>query len=185
MDFETTGFKSPGVVSLAIIFYENGKKKYQSYNIVNPEKEIEYGAYKTHGITQEEAKGHGNFAWLWEEIKDYFNDSIVIAHNCKFDFKSVLIPNLKRYNLEIPKNIYALDTLENAKNLIPKSEIENYKLNILSDYLGLNFDESKHHDALIDTSILPKIYNKLVKLSYGNLIIRDVNYNVIDLNNEE
>lgn len=180
LDFETTGFRNPSPVSLCIIFYENGKKKYQNYSIINPEKEIEFGAYKVHGITQEEAKEHGNFAYLWEDICQYFENSIVTAHNNRFDFCNVLLPTLKRYNLDVPQ-MWALDTLENAKVLIPKSEIKNYKLNTLCDYLNIIFDEEKHHLALYDTISLPKIYNKLLKLSKGNLILRDINYNIVEV----
>lgn len=181
LDFESTGLSNPAPVSLGFIFYENGKRKFTEYAIINPEKEIEYGAYKVHGISQEEAEEHYPFPILWEEIKQYFEDSIIISHNNSFDYKRILVPTLKRYNLEIPK-MYALCTLENAKKLISKSEIENYKLNTLCDYLGIKFDEKFHHGADYDTEPLPKIYNKLIKLSNGNLIIRDVNYNIIDLN---
>lgn len=184
LDFETTGLKNPAPVSLCIMFYENGKKKYQSYEIINPEKEIEYGAFKTHGISQEEAKEHYPFPILWEEIGKYFENSIVIGHNVRYDFCFTLLPTLKRYNLRIPEEINVLDTLENAKKLISKTEIKNYKLNTLCDYLNIKFDEeTQHHSAFWDTFVLPKIYNKLVKLSHGDLIIRDINYNIIDLNN--
>lgn len=184
LDYETTGIKNPAPVSLCIIFYENGKKKYQNYSVINPEKEIEYGAYKIHGISQDEASQFGNFAYLWQNIRQYFENSIIIAHNCSYDYKRVLLPTLKRYDLEVPQ-MWALDTLENAKKLIPKSEIENYKLNTLCNYLGIKFDENNHHDALYDTRPLSKIYNRLLKLSKGNLIIRDKDYNIIQINKEE
>lgn len=184
LDFETTSLKNPGIVSLGFIFYENGKRIHTDYMIINPEKEIEYGAYKIHGITQEEAEQFYPFPEVWKNIKKYFENSIIISHNNSFDYKRVLLSNLKRYNIEIPQ-MWALCTLENAKALISKSEIENYKLNTLCDYLNIKFDENKHHGADYDTAPLPKIYNRLLKLSKGNLIIRDRNYNIIQINKEE
>lgn len=50
-DFETTGFKENAPVSLAISCYENNKRVFAKYYLINPQAEIESGAYKVHGIS--------------------------------------------------------------------------------------------------------------------------------------
>lgn len=171
LDFETTGFKENAPVSLAMIFYENGKKAYTNYSIIDPEAQIEFGAQKVHGLTQSEVREYNPFPVLWEEISPYFENSILCAHNSTYDIMKVLLPTLDRYGLDTPNNFWICDTLENAKKFIPKTEVKNYKLDTLCDYLGIKF--KNHHTASFDTVGCMRIYNKLVKISKGNLIIRN------------
>ena len=170
IDFETTGFKENAPVSLAIINFQNAKKNKQIYEIINPETEIELGAQNVHGISLEEAKKHLSFNQLWPSISQLFENCIICAHNTSYDVFKVLIPTLKKYNLSLPTNFYVCDTLENAKKLIPKSEVPNYRLGTMCEYFGIKLDN--WHSADADTLACVKVFNKLVKLSNGDLIIR-------------
>lgn len=168
-DTETTGFKPPYIISIAMIAYENGKRTCAKYLVCNPDYPITYGASKVNGFTNESVQDLEEFPAIWGEISYYFENAIWIGHNVNFDQRALSI-SLSRYNGVIPKH-WTCDTVENAKALIPSTEVNNYKLNTLCDYFGISLEN--HHQASDDTIACLRIYNKLVELSNGNLIIRD------------
>ena len=96
-------------------------------------------------------------------------DSIWIFHNANYDANKVIYPELQRYDLEIPNHLLCC-TLENARNLIPKSEVPNYKLSTLLEHFGYKLENA--HSADADTWGCMKLYNQLVKISDGNLIVK-------------
>lgn len=168
-DTETTGFKENRIVSIAILVYQNGKKIADKYILVNPKTKIEESASKVNGITYDTIKNCPSFDKVWDDIKDYMTDSIWIFHNAKYDANKVIYPELKRYGIEIPNHLLCC-TLENAKNLIPKGVTQNYKLGTLLEYFGYKLENA--HSADADTWGCMKLYNKLVELSDGNLIVK-------------
>lgn len=159
IDFETTGFKQNAPVSLAVAFYENNKRTYAKYILINPEAQIEAGAYKVHGISQVEAETHDNFSVVWKEIRPYFENSIIVAHNAQYDVEKVLIPTLKRYNIPVP-TLEKLCTRDNARAILPKQK--SYTLDALCDYFGIVCEN--HHTASFDTMMCQRIFARLYNL---------------------
>lgn len=170
-DVESTGFKENRIVSIGLLYYENGKLKTKKNITINPNTQIEIGASKVNGFTNDMVKDKPTFDEIWDEIKQYFEDTTWIGHNVKYDNKCIL-GELKRYKLQVPKHD-TLCTMENAKILIPKTKIKNYKLDTVAQYFGINFTEEQHHDAFFDTIAAMRIYNKLVELSDGDLVIKE------------
>ena len=159
IDFETTGFKQNAPVSLAVAFYENNKRTYAKYILINPEAQIEAGAYKVHGISQKEAESHDSFPVVWKEIRPYFENSIIVAHNAKYDVEQVLIPTLKRYNIPVP-TLEKLCTRDNAKAILPKQK--SYTLDALCAYFDIVCEN--HHTASFDTMMCQRIFARLYNL---------------------
>lgn len=168
-DTETTGMSPPYLVSLAFRCYENSKLIKKDYIIVNPKYPISPGASKVNGFTDEQVMNYPDFKEQWENIKEYFENAILIAHNISFD-KRVLLTEFARYNIEVP-TFWTCDTLENAKMLVPKKQVNNYKLGTLCDYFGFPID--RWHEADADCYFCLKVFNKLVQLSNGQLIVRN------------
>ena len=168
-DTETVGLKPNYIISLAYIFFENGKKVAQDCIIMNPDYPISPEASKVNGFTNEMVKDKPKFNEVWPSIKDYFNDSIWQNFNSPFD-KRAVYTEFDRYGIEIPESFYVCDVLENAKKLVPKSEVPNYRLGTMCEYFGIKLDN--WHSADADTLACVKVFNKLVKLSNGDLIIR-------------
>ena len=106
-------------------------------------------------------KDKPNFPTVWKEIKKYFApDVLLIGHNVKYDV-SVLKDNLEFYNIDYHGEINSLCTCDNAKNLISKNEIKNYKLDTLCDYFGITLDN--HHNAFADVIACKDVFNCLIK----------------------
>lgn len=174
LDFETTGFKQNAPVSLALAYYENGKRTYAKYFIINPEAPIEDGAFKVHGISAQEAKKHKTFPYVWEEIKPYIEGSLCVAHNSKYDITKVLVPTLKRYHIPVP-TIEMLCTRDNAKAILPKQK--SYTLDAVCDTLGIVCEN--HHNASYDTMmcqrIFARLYNTHPELMFSVVVTGDYN----------
>lgn len=168
-DTETVGLNPNHPISLAYIAYQNGKRVAQDCIIMNPEYPISPEASKVNGFTDEYVKQFPTFKEVWPDIKKYFEDSIWIGHNVLFDKRS-LYTEFRRYEIDIPESFYTCDTLENAKKLISKEDVPNYKLGTLCEFLGIKLENAHQADA--DTEGAMRLFNKLVKLSNGNLIIK-------------
>ena len=170
-DFETCGLKHPiFAVSLGFIYYENFKKIKSDYILINPEHSIEEQAYNVHGISMAMVKDQPNFKEAWRKIKPYFApDVILVGHNVSYDI-GVLKDNLAYYGLEYHDEMKSLCTCENARKLIPKNNVKNYKLDTLCDYFGITLDN--HHNAFADVIACRDILNRLLKISNGNLNVK-------------
>ncbi len=167
-DTETVGLKPNYIVSLAYIAYENGKKIAKDMIICNPDYPISEQASKTNGFTNEMVKDYPLFSEQWKKISKYFDNAILIGHNCPFDVSALKI-EAKRYGIVLP-NFWSCDTLANAKRLIPKGVTANYRLGTLCDYFGIVLKD--WHQADSDTLAALRLYNKLIEISDGNLIVK-------------
>lgn len=171
LDFETTGLQDSCAVSLALIRIEDERIKCARYYLINPKKEIEYGAYKIHGISQKDVADKPTFAEIWKEISPYISGEILVGHNIQYD-SGVIKRELKRYGL-MCKPFKTVCTCKNAKKFINKKNISNYKLDTVCDYFGITM--GTHHDARDDTDACRLIFNQLKRL--GDLDIKSESLN--------
>ena len=180
-DTETTSIKPNYIVTIAFQYFENGKLIKKGYEYCNPDYPISPQASAVNGLYNEDVENCPTFDIIWKKIKPYFLNSMLCGQNLKFDL-SALALEFERYGIE-PFEYYYVDTLENAKKLIKKEDIANFKLGTLCEYFGINIE--KFHDASFDVEATKKVYNKLVKLSNGDLIIRDHNNKIYIPEKEE
>ena len=145
IDFETANEKRNSPCSIGLVIVKDGKIKEKLHYLIKP-KEMRFLPMNIwiHGITKEMVQHEREFDEVWEDIKEYFNDSLIIAHNAAFDI-SVLRNTLELYNIEKP-NFKYICTMKLAKSFYPN--LENSKLNTVNEFLGFNFN---HHDALEDS----------------------------------
>lgn len=157
------------IVSLAYRAYENGKLVRKGEIICNPDYPISESASKVNGFTNELVKDKPLFVDEWDGIKEFFDSSIWIGHNLQYDARAIKT-EAERYGFKVPVHMN-LCTLKNAKRLIPKDKVENYKLETLIDYFQVKVNSSKYHTAEFDIWATMKVYNKLVELANGELLI--------------
>ena len=160
LDFETTGLKDPMPVSLALIRMKNDKNIYAKYFLINPEKSIDYSAYLVHKISKEMVEKQPNFVEVWKEIKPYISGQIVVGHNVRYD-SGVIVNCIRRYGLDC-EPYHTICTCDNAKKMIAKEDVPNYKLDTVCDYFNIKLET--HHDARDDTNACRLIFNKLRNL---------------------
>ena len=144
IDFETANEKRNSPCSIGTVVVENGTVIEEVHHLIKP-KEMRFMPINIgiHGIRPKMVINELEFDKVWDKIKHYFNDSLVIAHNASFDI-SVLRNTLDLYGITAPTFNY-MCTMKLSRNFY--RDLDNAKLNTVNDFLGFEF---KHHDALAD-----------------------------------
>lgn len=92
----------------------------------------------------------------WKILEEMFekDDSVLVAHNAKFD-----VGMLEKEGLA-PKRI--IDTYRVARHLDPEGKISSYRLQYLRYLLGIEI-EAIAHDAKGDVLVLEQLFERLIK----------------------
>lgn len=151
IDFETANEKRSSPCSIGMVIVRDGRIIDKIYHLIKP-KEMRFLPINIgiHGIRPRMVENALEFDKVWEEIKEYFNNSLIIAHNASFDI-SVLRRTLELYEIEVPSFNY-ICTMKLAKNFY--RGLENARLNTVNDFLGFEFN---HHNALADAEACSNI----------------------------
>lgn len=171
-DTETTGLRPGQIGQLTYIVEENGKV-IKNNNLFFRVNMMEPGAERVHGFSMElleELSGGKTFEDSIDEIKNDFNDAIIIAHNVNFDLKFM---NAEFERLGIPFSFKkTFCTMEYFKDItkIPARNgggYKNPKLEEVVQYYQIEkenimnatnrlFDcsEVSYHDARYDTTAM-------------------------------
>jgi DNA polymerase III epsilon subunit family exonuclease len=165
-DLETTG-KNPekcGIVEIAAVKIENGKKIDEFHSLINPGIPIEEAAQAVHNISDSDIKSSPSIEEIWPKFEKFIGRDLLIAHNgYAFDFK-ILDRVAKELNRTKLKNI-RYDSLILARNLFPSAQnsidglVDRYKL-----------DAGQRHRALDDVIVLHEIFQKLLVVVNQNEI---------------
>ncbi|PXY02751.1 exonuclease [Marinifilum breve] len=151
IDFETANGKRNSACSLGLVKVENGViVDSREWLISPPEMYFHPINVSIHGITEDDVSNQPSFNYIWDEVEDYLQNSMVIAHNASFDV-SVLRACLDTYGIPNPDFDY-MCTVQISKYLWPS--MPNHKLNTLAHLFDIPL---KHHDALEDTLACAKI----------------------------
>lgn len=167
IDFETANEKRNSPCSIGIVVVKNGEIIEKVHHLIKP-KEMRFMPINIgiHGIRPKMVENELEFDKVWDKIKHYFDDNLIIAHNASFDI-SVLRKTLELYEIEMPKFDY-ICTMKLAKNFY--RDLDNAKLNTVNKFLGYEF---KHHDALADalacSNILLNISQELQTININEI----------------
>lgn len=164
IDFETANSKRSSACAMGIIVVKNGQIVEKKSWLIRP-KELKFDNINVyiHGITQKDVRDKPEFNELWDTIKPYLENQIVVAHNASFDM-SVLRHVLDEYNIPYP-NFNYLCTVSVAKNTWQGQT--NNKLDTLANMLNINF---KHHDACDDALACAKILIEALTANKSNSV---------------
>lgn len=168
IDFETANNNNNSACSIGLVCVKGLKIIDTYYYLIQPPT-LEFGKknIEIHGITPEDVKDKPKFPEIWEEIKDLFEDNIIIAHNAQFDM-SVLKSLQLEYDLDIPdfKYICSIPISTKACKGIGNS------LQKRAEYLGIDMGE--HHNALDDAitcaNIVINTINKKKRKSFQSFL---------------
>lgn len=164
IDFETANEKRASACSLGITVVKNNEIIEEKYWLIKPRPfRFEPRNIIIHGIREEDVINEKEFDELWEEIKLYLENNLVIAHNASFDF-SVLRNTLDLYNFKYPKLQYGCTLV--ASKLFYRY-LNNHKLNTVNKHLGYRFN---HHHASADATAAANILINISKeLNLNNI----------------
>jgi DNA polymerase-3 subunit epsilon len=123
---------------------------------LNPEREVDAGAFKVHGISTEFLKDKPLFPEIAQDFVDFVDQSELIIHNAPFD---VGFLNKELSLINWPKQINQfckiLDTLVLAKEKHPG---QRNNLDALCKRYEIDNSSRQLHGALLDAEILALVY---------------------------
>ncbi len=166
IDFETATCDRHAC-QIGLIVVRDGKITERISRLIQPPgNAYAWRCVNVHGITPEQTANEPTFDIVWEDIKDYFDGSYVVAHNAPFD-RSVLEKALEYYGLQPPRI---------------QGFICTYKLS------GLNLETAckvndiplcNHHDGVCDAEACAQLFlrflrGELIGLIRKNSVASDV-----------
>lgn len=173
-DLETTGLNkvTDRIVQLAVrtcVVGIAGLIEIESRTwYLNPGFPMPDRALQVHGITDAFLEDKPTEDEAFEEIKEYFGDSVVCGYNNhSFDDK-MMEAMYQRHNEEFtPK--YSLDIYPPVTIVLDASQVANHKLATVSDYYGFTDKIDKFHNAEGDTLATELVFGKLIEFFQDDL----------------
>ena len=161
LDTETTGLAtSEGhrIIEIGAIELVNRRVTGERYHrFLDPEREIDDGAERVHGISIEDLRGQPKFADIAEEFLDFVRGSELVIHNADFDI-GFLDHELELMRHAVPsmqRHAGVLDTLALARSMHPG---QRNSLDALCKRYEIDASGRDLHGALIDADLLARVY---------------------------
>ena len=161
LDTETTGINTADghrVIEIGCVEIENRRitgREYHCY--LNPEREIDEGAARVHGLTLDKLRDKPLFNEIAEEFLDFIGNSELVIHNAKFDvgFLDSELSIINHDIKSIEKHALVLDTLALARQMHPGKK---NSLDAVCNRYMIDRSMRQVHGALIDADLLAKVY---------------------------
>ncbi len=162
LDTETTGLHADSgdriieIGAIELIGRERTGRQFHRY--LKPDRPIDAGATKVHGISDEQLRDCPRFAEVVEEFIDFVRGAELVAHNADFDigFLDAELARLGDYSTGSMKEICRVfDTLGEARRKHPGSS---NSLDALCARYGIDTSHRTLHGALKDANLLAQLY---------------------------
>ena len=185
LDTETTGLDPAmghRIIEVAAVEVINRRitdRHFQRY--VNPEREIDEGAKKVHGITELFLSDKPKFRDVLDDFLSFISGAELVIHNAPFDlsFLNQELQFCKRDNIDSYIN-GVLDSLVMARELHPGKR---NSLDALCDRYKIDNSKRSLHGALLDSRLLAECYLAMTRGQESLLISEVDNTAELDLSN--
>ena len=171
LDTETTGldYENDRIIEIGVVeLRDNVLTQNYFHEYINPEKGISLSAQKIHGITNEFLINKPTFNSVAQKFLDFIKDDILIIHNAEFDI-NFINKELQNSGLNKIRNSIT-DTVKIAKKEFPGQTVN---LDSLCRKLNVVNSRKNYHGALLDATLLSKVYLKLTTGKQENLNLLD------------
>ena len=160
LDTETTGIdpeKGHRVIEIGCVeLYERKLTGNNFHSYINPQRRIDEGAFRVHGISEEFLQDKPLFSDIASEFIDYLAGAELIIHNAPFDvgFLNNELRLIKRKN-KLQDSSQITDTLVMAREKHPG---QRNSLDALCKRYNIDNSNRQLHGALLDAEILALVY---------------------------
>ena len=169
IDLETTGGSNGNRITEIAILKTNGKKIIDRFvKLVNPQVNIPRSISLLTGITNEMVEHEPIFDQIVDEVRDFLDDTIFVAHNSNFDY-TVLKKHY--YDLGIQFSSKKLCTVRISKKIIP--DLPSYSLGKLCQSLGIQ--NTNRHRAEGDAAATVELFHLLLQKDKEDFIKYSLN----------
>lgn len=152
-DIETTGLnpKFCKIIEIGAVKIKNGEITDRFSEFINPEMPIPYNITKLTSITDEMVQDAGIYEEVLPQFLDFVGDSILVAHNAKFDTGFI-----RKYAHTLDRKVMntVVDTMTIGQILCP--ELAKFTLDRLCKHLGIRLEN--HHRAVDDAEATAKMF---------------------------
>jgi DNA polymerase-3 subunit epsilon len=161
LDTETTGLSTANghrIIEVGCIELDNRRFTGREYHrFIHPERDIDEGAERVHGISLADLEGQPRFAEIAEELLEFLQGAELIIHNAAFDvgFIEHELKLMKHPKASIDDHATVLDTLELAREMHPG---QRNSLDALCKRYEVDASKRDVHGALIDAELLALVY---------------------------
>ncbi|KTD00704.1 DNA polymerase III subunit epsilon [Legionella geestiana] len=160
LDTETTGIGHESghrIIEIGCVELVSRKITGRHYHVyLNPEREVDEGAFRVHGISTEFLRDKPRFAEEVEAFLAFVEGAELVIHNAAFDvgFLNAELKRLKRKQ-RIEDYCTVLDTLMIARDKHPG---QRNSLDALCKRYDIDNSNRTFHGALLDAEILAHVY---------------------------
>ncbi len=161
LDTETTGLSTAQghrVIEIGCVELVNRRLTGRDYHrFINPERNIDEGAERVHGISRADLEGQPLFEHIAEELLEFIRGAELVIHNAQFDvgFLEHELQLMKHSQPDIRTHAGVLDTLALARSLHPG---QRNSLDALCKRYEVDASKRDVHGALIDAELLARVY---------------------------
>ena len=160
LDTETTGLNAKlgdriiEIGCVEVLSRRVSERQFHAY--LNPERDVDLGATRVHGMTLEDLRQKPKFAEVAREFLDFVSGADVIIHNAEFDVEFLDL-ELGRAKLgRLADHVARVtDTLAHARELHPGKK---NTLDALCERYFINNAHRTLHGALLDARLLAECY---------------------------
>ena len=161
LDTETTGLSTAQghrIIEIGAIELVNRRVTGREFHrFLNPERDIDEGAERVHGISRADLETAPRFQEVADELLEFIKDAELVIHNAEFDvgFLEYELGLMKHPCPSITEHALVLDTLSLARELHPG---QRNSLDALCKRYEVDASNRDLHGALIDADLLARVY---------------------------
>ncbi|MGI9204586.1 MAG: DNA polymerase III subunit epsilon [Woeseiaceae bacterium] len=161
LDTETTGLSTAQghrVIEIGCVELVNRRLTGREYHrFLNPDRDIDEGAERVHGISRADLEGEPRFPEIVGELLEFLKDSELVIHNAEFDvgFLEHELRLMQHPQPVVTEHAMVLDTLSLARELHPG---QRNSLDALCKRYQVDASKRDVHGALIDAELLARVY---------------------------
>lgn len=161
LDTETTGLSTAQghrIIEIGCVEMVNRRLTGREYHqFLNPERDIDEGAERVHGISRDDLETAPLFADIVDELLEFVRDAELVIHNAEFDvgFIEHELRLMKHAQPVVTDHATVLDTLSLARRLHPG---QRNSLDALCKRYEVDASKRDVHGALIDAELLARVY---------------------------
>ncbi|MGH8692262.1 MAG: DNA polymerase III subunit epsilon [Burkholderiales bacterium] len=160
LDTETTGLNPKlgdriiEIGCVELLSRRISERNFHAY--LNPERDVDLGATRVHGLTREDLAAKPRFAEVAAAFLDYIRGAELIIHNADFDIEFLNMELALAGLPPIEKHVGRItDTLVSAKELHPGKK---NSLDALCERYFIDHSNRTLHGALLDARLLAECY---------------------------
>jgi DNA polymerase-3 subunit epsilon len=161
LDTETTGLSTAQghrIIEIGCVELVNRRLTGREFHrFLNPDREIDFGAERVHGLSRADLEHQPRFRDVVEELLAFLADAELVMHNAEFDvgFLEHELALMQHPKPRLSLHCRILDTLALAREMHPG---QRNTLDALCKRYEVDASKRDVHGALIDAELLARVY---------------------------